>query len=65
MPRDGWQYGGEAALDLYCPMKISFDPAKRHATLQDRGLDFDDAIEVFSGKTLDYEDRRFDYPEPE
>ena len=44
-------------------MKISFDPGKREATLQDRGLDFNDAMEVFSGKTLDYEDTRFDYPE--
>ena len=44
-------------------MKISFDPAKREATLQDRGLDFKDATEVFAGKTLDYEDTRFEYPE--
>jgi hypothetical protein len=44
-------------------MKISFDPGKREATLQDCGLDFNDAMEVFSGKTLDYEDTRFDYPE--
>jgi uncharacterized DUF497 family protein len=28
-------------------MKISFDAAKRDATLQDRGVDFADAAEVF------------------
>ena len=44
-------------------MKISFDPAKREATLQDRGLDFKDAAEAFAGKALDYEDRRFQYSE--
>jgi uncharacterized protein (DUF4415 family) len=44
-------------------MKISFDIKKREATLADRGLDFQDAAEVFAGITFDYEDGRFHYPE--
>jgi uncharacterized protein len=44
-------------------MKITFDPAKRDQTLQDRGLDFANAAEVFAGLTLDAEDRRQDYGE--
>jgi uncharacterized DUF497 family protein len=44
-------------------MKITFDPVKRAATLQDRGLDFADAAEVFAGKTLDFPDERHDYGE--
>ena len=33
-------------------MKITFDPAKRQATLENRGLDMALADEVFSGPTL-------------
>lgn len=44
-------------------MKISFDPAKRLKTLQERGLDFADAAQVFDGPILTREDDRFDYPE--
>lgn len=44
-------------------MKISYDPAKREATLRDRGLDFDDAPIVFAGLTLEVEDTREDYGE--
>jgi len=44
-------------------MKITFDPAKSARTLQERGLDFADAEEVFAGLTLDFEDDRFDYGE--
>jgi uncharacterized DUF497 family protein len=44
-------------------MKITFDPVKRAATLQDRCLDFADAAEVFAGKTLDFPDERHDYGE--
>jgi uncharacterized protein len=44
-------------------MKITFDPAKREATLRDRGLDFADAAHVFAGKTLDDPDERRDYGE--
>ncbi|MEO5373776.1 MAG: BrnT family toxin [Alphaproteobacteria bacterium] len=44
-------------------MAVEFDPAKRDATLKDRGLDFADAAEVFSGRTLDLVDDRNDYGE--
>ena len=44
-------------------MRISFDPAKRHATLTHRGLDFEDSAEVFSGPTYDRVDDRYDYGE--
>jgi uncharacterized DUF497 family protein len=42
---------------------ITFDPAKRQRTLQERGLDFIDAPEVFLGKTFRWIDDRFDYGE--
>jgi uncharacterized protein len=45
-------------------MKITFDPAKRAATLADRGLDFLDAAEVFAGPQLTVLDDRQDYGEP-
>jgi len=44
-------------------MKITFDPVKRAATLSERGLDFEDAAEVFLGDTLDFPDDRRDYGE--
>lgn len=44
-------------------MDISFDPVKRAATLQERGLDFADAGEVFAGVSSTIEDRRFNYGE--
>jgi uncharacterized DUF497 family protein len=44
-------------------MDISFDPAKREATLNGRGLDFADAGEVFAGRTLTLRDDRKDYGE--
>ncbi len=44
-------------------MHITFDPVKRRKTLADRGLDFQDAAEVFAGPTLEVEDRRQDYGE--
>lgn len=44
-------------------MRITFDPAKRARTLQDRGLDFADADLVFSGATLTFRDERADYGE--
>ena len=44
-------------------MKISFDPHKRRQTLEERGLDFDDAVQVFAGRTIEYEDDRRDYGE--
>lgn len=45
-------------------MEITFDPAKRKATLDNRGLDFADAGEVFAGRTATKQDARFAYPEP-
>jgi uncharacterized protein len=44
-------------------MKIAYDQAKRIRTLQERGLDFEDAETVFSGPTFEYEDMRRDYGE--
>jgi hypothetical protein len=45
-------------------MKITFDPAKRAATLADRGLDFADAGKVFEGATFTQLDDRLAYGEP-
>lgn len=42
---------------------ITFDPAKRERTLQERGIDFMDAAFVFAGKTVTFDDDRFDYGE--
>jgi hypothetical protein len=44
-------------------MEISFDPAKRAVTMQDRGLDFADVADVFAGKVLNFPDERHDYGE--
>lgn len=44
-------------------MTITFDPAKRDKTLQERGLNFADAALVFAGVTLDVEDTRRNYGE--
>jgi uncharacterized DUF497 family protein len=44
-------------------VKISFDPAKREATLKLRGLDFADAGDVFAGDAVTISDERFDYGE--
>lgn len=44
-------------------MQIEFNQAKRDKTLQERGLDFARAEEVFSGPVLSSEDKRFDYAE--
>jgi uncharacterized protein len=45
-------------------VRITFDRAKREHTLAERGLDFEDAILVFEGVTVEIEDRRRDYGEP-
>lgn len=45
-------------------MKITFDPAKRDATLTNRGLDFAHADEVFAGLHATLPDDRQDYGEP-
>ena len=44
-------------------MRVSYDPAKRRKTFEDRGLDFEDAALVFAGPTLEVEDTRQDYGE--
>ncbi|MDP3408677.1 BrnT family toxin [Bosea sp. (in: a-proteobacteria)] len=44
-------------------MDIVFDSAKRDATLQERGLDFARAAEVFAAKTFTQPDQRIDYGE--
>lgn len=44
-------------------MKITFDPVKRDLTLQERGVDFEEAKLVFAGLTHTFEDDRFDYGE--
>ncbi len=45
-------------------MRITFDPVKRDATLNARGLDIADAGLVFSGLTVDIPDERQEYGEP-
>jgi len=44
-------------------MRVTFDPAKRAKTLAERGLDFEDAVIVFQGTTVEIEDTRRNYGE--
>ena len=44
-------------------MGITYDPDKRARTLEERGLDFEDAPLVFAGLTVEFEDTRKDYGE--
>ncbi len=44
-------------------MHLTYDPAKREKTLIERGLDFEDALIVFEGTTVEIEDTRKDYGE--
>ena len=44
-------------------MRVTYDPAKREWTLTNRGLDFEDAAQVFDGLTAEVEDKRKDYGE--
>lgn len=44
-------------------MRITFDAAKRAATLAERGLDFVDAAIVFAGLNATVPDERIDYGE--
>jgi uncharacterized DUF497 family protein len=44
-------------------MAITYDPAKRDWTLRERGLDFNDASEVFAGRYYRRRDDRRDYGE--
>jgi uncharacterized DUF497 family protein len=49
--------------DTIIRMEITFDPAKRDLTFDERGLAFEDAAIIFEGRTLDMVDDRFDYLE--
>ena len=44
-------------------MRVEFDQAKRAVTLAERGLDFADAINVFEGRSITFEDERRAYGE--
>lgn len=45
-------------------MRYTYDPKKRSANLKKHGYDFDDACKVIeNGKTVTFEDHRFDYGE--
>jgi uncharacterized DUF497 family protein len=44
-------------------MQVTYDPAKRAKTLQERGLDFEDAGHVLSSPAIRFEDTRADYGE--
>ncbi len=44
-------------------MQTDFDPEKRNATLEARGLDMAEAGEVFQGSHLTFPDIRFEYGE--
>ena len=44
-------------------MRVSYDPPKREKALADRGLDFEDAVVVFHGLTVEVEDARKNYGE--
>ncbi len=44
-------------------MRITYDSAKRERTFLDRGLDFEDALEVFQDVTVELEGVRKDYGE--
>jgi hypothetical protein len=43
--------------------KFLWDEDKRLANVRKHGIDFEDLPAVFDGKTLTYEDTRFDYDE--
>ena len=44
-------------------MRVEFDPDKRLRTLQERGLDFMDAPQIFAGNHVTFPDRRRIYGE--
>ena len=44
-------------------MRFTWSEAKREMNLQQHGLDFVDASQVFDGPTYTYEDDRFNYSE--
>ena len=39
-------------------MRITYDPKKRNETLADRGLVFEDALQVFAGPNFEVQDLR-------
>ncbi len=45
-------------------MEITFDQVKRDRTFAERGLAFEDAIQVFAGPNFRVSDDRQDYGEP-
>ena len=53
----------EAFFPIRHAVRITFDPAKRKATLESRGVDFADAYRVFAGTVVEIPDTRFDYGE--
>jgi len=61
--------GGTTALARTCfrsyinKVRITYDKAKREVTLNERGLDFNDAKHVFAGLTFEALDQRRDYGE--
>jgi uncharacterized DUF497 family protein len=44
-------------------MRIDYDQSKPDATLRERGLDFEDAPQLFAGPNFQMEDDRADYGE--
>ena len=44
-------------------MRITYDPNKRQKTLEERKLDFEDALKLFAGVHYTDPDLRFDYGE--
>lgn len=44
-------------------MDVSYDPEKRRLTLEKRGLDFDDAADLFASLHYTRPDQRYDYGE--
>jgi len=60
-------YKNLLTTDVYVTTKtfvdITYDPAKRQLTLENRGLDFKDAPLVFAGTVVEFFDDRFDYGE--
>ncbi len=44
-------------------MSFEWDPAKNEANLRKHGVDFEDAIRIFEGPTLEREDTRRHYGE--
>jgi uncharacterized protein len=46
-------------------VKLAWHKSKRQKTLEERGLDFADAAEIFDGVTYTFPDKRQDYNERE